>query len=282
VDIGGLTRDIRRAVNTARTYSYYHPPAIALGLVASEGKGLGPASYPAPREMFLLTEGGKETTELLYPMLGEFGEWLPPFYLHVISKVYIALKPAPGPWVTRLFDVDYVYKLRDTLSVESFRKNAERAESRKLSISFQIPSDTPEVVPQIAEWLMNWYKNRLGQTHYDFGYVMWIAWNMNWFNDLRVFLAVDRKYEVRGVSVIGKLCPGRAIHLICKADDVPYLSDFLRRETYYWAFSEKGYEYVHDGSDVGLPGLRKYKLKLRPRFILPIYSWFKLEGVGNA
>ena len=188
-------------------------------------------------------------------------------------KVWIGPYPCPS-WMGRseLYDVNYVYSLTTTISIKNFRKNARRFERTYPTVEYA-EAKRPE---ECWEVVKRWYRRSAQETFGDFGYTEWLAWNYDVFPDLRA-----RVVRVEGspvaFSLWGELREDLAIHLVCKDLGWSYLQDYTRFQTYS-EMLEEGYDAVNDGSDCGREGLRIYKLKLRPRFIIPIYSWVRWEA----
>lgn len=191
-----------------------------------------------------------------------------PYDLDGIDTVLVALnKPSQAGWVEELYDVNYIYELSTTLQIKNFRDNVKKFAKRNSNCEY-----SADVSPEDG-WkiIKRWYgvSKRLKFT--DFGYTVWLAENFREFKDLKARIVRLGDKPV-AFSLWGKLWNNVAIHLICKDVGIPYLQDFTRYSTYKEMEGE-GIELVNDGSDCGEYGIRVYKTKLRPRFIIPIYSW---------
>jgi len=187
-----------------------------------------------------------------------------------VKKVWISLTKPRKPWDYELYDVNYIYDLEETLSIKNLRSNVKLFEKQHPDAAYI------ELKPKFTyEFVKNWYAKHLGEgkTYANFGWEMWLAGNYNKFDDIKAE-GVAENGRLLSVSIWGKLNHQTAIHLICKDAGVPYTQDFTRYQTYQ-KMKDEGFKYVNDGSDAGLHGLRVYKLKLRPKFIIPIYSWVR-------
>jgi hypothetical protein len=119
------------------------------------------------------------------------------------------------------------------------------------------------------ELLKKWYEKRQG-SYPDFGYTLFLMTHMEDFPELEGFV-VYVNGEPKAFSLWGRMDDEYAIHIACKDLGLPFLQDYTRHVTYS-DMLKMGFKYVNDGGDCGLDGLRVYKSKLRPRFIIPIYS----------
>ena len=179
--------------------------------------------------------------------------------------------PEDPTWTFSLYDVNYIYDLKETTQVKNFRDNVARfkKEHSPVFVDNRTSEEAWEVVKQ-------WYRKSKREEFTDFGYTEWLAKNYKVFEDLRArFVVVNDK--IVGFSLWGELSKKLGIHLIAKDAGMPYLQDYLRMETYKEMLSQ-GLLEVNDGSDCGIEGLRIYKLKLRPKWIVPIWSWMKDES----
>jgi len=166
-----------------------------------------------------------------------------------------------------IYDVNYIFDLEETIGVKYFRKNVKRY-SKNGNVQYSVEGD-PEIAFDIVA---SWYQKSNRDEFTDFGYTMWLVQNYEMFPDLKARF-VYLNGEPVAFSLWGVLPSGIAIHLICKdAIGQPYLQDYTRMMTYKEMVSD-GLELVNDGSDCEVPGIRRYKLKLRPKYIIPIYSW---------
>jgi len=187
-----------------------------------------------------------------------------------IKKIWVVTRPPEIPQINyEVYDVNYILDLNETIGVKYFRKNAQRySKDGRAQYS---PEGSPEIAKEIV---MNWYQKSFREEFTDFGYTMWLAENYEMFPDLKArFLYLNDKPVA--FSLWGELSSKMAIHLICK-DSVAqdYLQDYARMMTYKEMVGD-GFETVNDGSDCGEPGIRHFKLKLRPKYIVPIYSWVR-------
>jgi len=198
------------------------------------------------------------------------------------SKVWIGPHRCPiDGWWDELYDVNYIYDLEYTLGIRNFRKNVKKFEKAHPDIRWLTPDGDEEGVHTHRgyighhgwEVVKQWYKISSRKQFTDFGYTEWLTLNLDEFLDLKPrLLCIDEKPV--GFSLWDKLTEDTGIHLICKDVGWPYLQDYIRYRTYL-EMKEAGLKYCNDGSDAGEAGIRAYKSKLRPRFIIPIYSWVR-------
>ena len=167
-----------------------------------------------------------------------------------------------------VFDVNYIFDLSETIKIKNFRKNADRfiKENNPVYSYVSAPETAWEVIKQ-------WYQKSKRDEFTDFGYTRWLSQNYEEFEDLRARL-IYVNYKPVGFSLWGSLSKTEAVHLICKDVGYPYLQDFIRKQTYREMLLS-GFKTVNDGRDCGIHGIRMFKMKLRPKYILPIYSWVR-------
>jgi len=189
------------------------------------------------------------------------------------SASQILIMPRPpedSTWNFGLYDVNYIYDLKETVQIKNFRDNVKRFVRDHPQTGSTSSQDGTNIALQI---IGEWYHKSKRKEFTDFGYTEWLARNYPLFKDLHpTFVWVDGKAV--GFSLWGKLSPNTGIHLIAKDSGMPYLQDYLRMDTYRQMIAN-GLLYCNDGSDCGIEGLRIYKLKLRPKWIVPIWSWMK-------
>lgn len=179
-------------------------------------------------------------------------------------KVMLSLSKS-GNVAYTLYDREYVYDIQTTLDVKNFRDNAKRFVRDTFPIKIE-PLQKSNQLPSI-EMLKQWY-----QKHYaalqDFGQTIY---TLEHFSDLGlegdVFYIND---AVKGISLY-QTNMTKAIHITSKDMGQPFLQDYMRFYTYE-KLLDKGVTTVYDGSDCDDQGLAVYKLKLRPKLIIPIYS----------
>jgi len=193
-------------------------------------------------------------------------------YPTIAEKVWVGPHPCPMRLGrSELYDVNYIYDLERTLRIKNFRKNVRRFEREHRSVSYEVlsPDDSP-----IARYIVErWYEISKRSEFTDFGYTMWLSDRFGEFHDLRARV-VYADGEPVAFSLWGVLRPGLGVHLVCKDVGWPYLQDYARYMTYREMLGE-GLVMANDGSDCNEHGIRMYKLKLRPRFIVPIWSWVR-------
>jgi len=184
-------------------------------------------------------------------------------------RVWVSQNKPPMGWRFEVYDVNYVYELKTTLQVKNFRDNVKRFERDNPKVRVA-PFERGEALNLLEEW----YSAGKRREYSDFGYTLYLVEHFEDFGDLEGFLVYLDCDTVGGLSVWGRLGPDTAIHLVCKTRSDPFLHDFTRYKTYE-VMADKGFKYVNDGSDVGIPGIRIYKTKLRPWLIYPVWSWFR-------
>lgn len=185
-----------------------------------------------------------------------------------IKKVWISTSPKVG-FEAELYDVNFIYDLDVTLQVKNFRDNVEKFKKEHQNVFYAEPSDPELGWSVVKEWYL---KSGRGEFT-DFGYTRWLTLNYAEFEDLhpRVVLVDERPVAF---SLWGELGEGLGIHLVCKDIGWPYLQDYTRHMTYS-EMKALGFNMCNDGGDAGEDGIRIYKLKMRPKFIAPIYSWVR-------
>jgi len=186
-----------------------------------------------------------------------------------VKKVWVSLMKAPYGWRTELYDVNYVYDLAVTLQIKNLRKNVNKFIRNHKELSYARPPNPETALDIVGEW----YKKSDRQKFTDFGYTMWLTRNHDAFKSLHPRLVCEGATPV-AFSLWGELSENLAIHLICKDVGWPYLNDYVRYMTYS-EMRDKDFELCNDGGDAGEHGIRVYKTKLRPKFIIPVYSWVR-------
>lgn len=176
---------------------------------------------------------------------------------------------------SELYDINYIYDLEQTIQIKNFRKNVQRFEKEHNHMWVDV-GDEGDARAVIEKW----YGNSKRKEFTDFGYTLWFAEHLRHskrtFPDLRSrFVFVND--EPVAWSLWGTLNSETGIHVICKDIGWPYLQDYTRMMTYK-DMIEAGLKTVNDGSDCGEHGIRMYKLKLRPKFIIPLWTWMMELG----
>jgi len=250
-------------IKTAQLDSFYHYFPLLCGISytnVNPDTGVTNTFRWEVKDGHLWVWDGKN---LFYPPIGERR------IVPNVDKVQVSLTKAPRPFKTAIFDVNYIYNLSETLSVKNFRHNVKRFKRDHKDVKYA-PAETKEAYHIIKTW----YTNKVGDFA-DFGYTLWLSLNFVVFDDIRA-----RVVYIDGLpsafTLWGELNEDTAIHVICKDLGIPFLQDYTRYMTYQ-EMLEEGFKWVNDGSDVGIHGLRVYKLKLRPRYIIPIYSWIRVR-----
>jgi hypothetical protein len=197
-----------------------------------------------------------------------FVDWQELYYanddIQHMKKVWIAPYKKSATMDTVLYDNNFIFNLKETLGIKNFRANLKKFERDHPEFLFK-EADTSNALLVIKDW----YERRGAQP--DFGYVLWFAKNLNLFKDIHSNIGVIKEKPV-AFSLWGELDDETAVHIISKDRGIPYLQDYMRSLTYE-DMTKKGFTMVNDGGDIGDAGLYQYKLKLRPKFIIPIYSW---------
>lgn len=177
-------------------------------------------------------------------------------------------------WKYELFDRNYIHDLSYTINLENFRRNVSRFVRDNKYIQFV------DLKPEIAiQFLFSWYEKRFDKdkeekrVYHNPLIEFYLIKNKERYPGMRL-KGLYTNEELIGITLWGKLSSDTAIHIICRDNGVVYAHDYLRARTYMEMLDE-GYVYVNDGSDLGLEGLRKYKSKLRPHLIIPVYSGVK-------
>ena len=187
-----------------------------------------------------------------------------------VKKIWVTLQKAPWGWKSELYDVNFVYDLKTTLQIKNFRKNVKKFLRDNGRLSYGEPFDSKEC----WEVVKTWYEKSNRKAFTDFGYTKWLIENYHRFNPIHPRV-VSRDGKPLALSLWGELTEETAIHLICKDVRVPYLQDYIRHMTYS-EMLEKGFETVNDGGNCGEQGIDVFKQKLRPKFILPVWSWIRV------
>lgn len=206
--------------------------------------------------------------DLYYPPRFFVGQKMP----KSVDKVWISLIKCPSSyWVNELYDVNFIYDLGVTLKIKNFRKNVKKFTKSHPKVFYGKPDSNYwpwEIVKQ-------WYQKSLRKEFSDFGYTRWLTLNYDEFSDLHPRVVMVDEEPV-AFSLWGELREGLGIHLICKDLGWPYLQDYTRAMTYA-EMEAQGFTTVNDGGDCGIHGINVYKHKLRPKFIVPIYSWVRKD-----
>lgn len=168
-------------------------------------------------------------------------------------------------WENELYDVNFIYDLAITLKVKNFRKNVKRFQRFKPMYG---EPDNPEICWQVVK---QWYQKSNREEFTDFGYTRWLTLNYEEFDDLHPRIVLVDGLPM-AFSLWGELREDLGIHLVCKDVGWPYLQDYTRYRTYE-EMKALGFNMCNDGGDAGEEGIRIYKTKLRPKFIVPVWSW---------
>jgi hypothetical protein len=203
-----------------------------------------------------------------------FVDWLEPYYAAGeqsigVKKVWIAPYKTTRGMDSVLYDSNFIFDLKRTLDIKNYRANIKKFEAENHKFSFLEANETDAITV-----IKRWYE-RHKESCTDFGYTLWFAKNLKLFPDIHSNIAYIKDEPV-AFSLWGELDKETAIHIISKDRGIPYLQDYIRHLTYTEMLS-KGFTMVNDGGYSGDDGLRRYKEKLRPEFIIPIYSWVKHE-----
>jgi hypothetical protein len=196
-----------------------------------------------------------------------------------VENILIATDPLDG-WKVEPYDNNYIYDLDQTMKIKNFRMNVKKFEQDVKEKGQEWVWKRNMSQKDILELLKQWY-SQYGKDVTDYGYTSklveeWNGFKSDKFDELGLqarALYIDDK--IVSLSMWGKLCDGMAVYIVCKSLKAPYISyfvgDFVRWNTYIEMISY-GYRYVNDGGDLGLEGLKKYKMKFRPVDVIDIYS----------
>lgn len=178
------------------------------------------------------------------------------------TKLGVLVAPYLIDWRSSLYDTNYIYKLEETIAIKNFRANIKKFDKVN---SFELHKATQGDAYKI---LLDWYKKKKTD---DYGYVKWFVENLDLYKDIHADIGYINANPV-AFSVWGELWTDTSVHIISKDRGIPYLQDKMRMEIYN-DMIDRGFVYCNDGGDAGVHTLRMYKLKLRPRYIIPIWSW---------
>lgn len=171
-----------------------------------------------------------------------------------------------------LYDNNYIYDLQHTAhDTKNLRDNFKRFKREHPDIRYTDAGRKKDALKVVTKW----YKTSNREEFGDFGYTLWLTENYDVFQDLEPRWVYDGDRPV-AFSLWGRLTEDTAIHIVSKDWGWPFLQDYLRVMTYR-EMLEEGLTTVNDGSDCGEHGIRMYKLKLRPKYIIPVWSWVKVE-----
>lgn len=195
-----------------------------------------------------------------------------PLY-HYVNKVHISTKRTKREeYINKEFGRDYIFDLQETIDIKNFKHNYKRFERNHPSVEW-VRAEMSDAFYFIEKWFIKRYK-KLGSNVEipDLGHTVYLTSNYDAFPELRAKVIIIQG-EVKAFSLWGPLTPDRSVHIILKCDtSLTYLSDYARYRTYLDMLVDKFIE-VNDGGDMGVHGLRMYKLKLRPKYVIPLYSW---------
>ena len=187
-----------------------------------------------------------------------------------VKKVWVSQRRAPLGWRNELYDVNFIYDIETTLSIKNFRKNVKRFEKANPSAAYHYARIEYE---EGLQSVIRWYEKSKRKEFADFGYTNWLVENYHLFKNLRARVVTLGDVEL-AFSLWGALEDRMGVHLICKDVGLPYLQDWTRYRTYD-EMRNCGFKMVNDGGDCNVHGIRRYKEKLRPRFIIPLFSWLR-------
>jgi hypothetical protein len=186
----------------------------------------------------------------------------------MVKKVWIATSKCPWEgWRNELYDRNFIYDLAVTLQIKNLRENVKHFEREHPNAIYEYAED-PNVVWEVVK---KWYSISTRKEFGDFGYTEWLTKNFKTFEDLHARQMMENGKCI-AFSLWGQLYKDTAIHVICKDLGWSYLQDYTRFKTYEEMLSWK-FEWCNDGGDAGEDGIGIYKQKLRPKFILPVWSW---------
>ena len=195
-----------------------------------------------------------------------------PLY-HWANKIHIANKKTNREGYTnKEFGRDYIFDLQETIDIKNFKHNYTRFERDNPNVKWE-DAKMIDAFRYIGEWFHDRYKRSKSNCEIpDIGHTVYLCSMYEKFPELRAkVITIDG--EIKAFSLWGPLAYNRAVHIILKCDtSLTYLSDYARYRTYLDMLVDK-FETVNDGGDMGVHGLRMYKLKLRPKYVIPLYSW---------
>lgn len=217
-------------------------------------------------DVFIWTDQDKL---LLNPMHG-----LPESYF--INEVMFSDKyyPSSKNLNSILISKDYIYNLNEVTNIKNIRMNIKKLTNSKYFSDLEYDKDHNKLG---LNYVLEWYKQRIidkNEDQSDFGYTIELVKNFSLFKDLhsRILTYNDK---VVAYTLWGELntITQRAIHIVLKCNNnIPYLADYLR-DLIYKEMISAGFTTVSDGDDLGNKELTNNKLKRRPSYIIPIYSW---------
>jgi len=164
-----------------------------------------------------------------------------------------------------LFDKNYIYKLENTIDIKNFKANIKKFD-REQSFSFK-PATKEDATAVIDDWY-----GKHSQTE-DADYTIWFAMHFDTFPDIHANIGYING-KPSAFSVWGELTEDTSAHIVSKTTGTTYLQDKMRMCVYN-DMIEKEFVFCNDAGDNGIHELEMYKRKLRPEFIIPIWSWEK-------
>ena len=230
------------------------------------GKGVDLMVPPLPLEAEVL----RDVVDLLRPLNGGQAPrilWADQADADVLERQGYQVSPK---------EREYIYSPQRIMSAEGreyrdLRKRLRRFERAHAQARFR---DLDVADTEACHVLLKHWRRRQGRKHpflLDWGYTRAALDRYVEFDreDLRGW-CVEVEGRVAAFAMAGPIREGLANFFVAKADpDVPWLSDYLRREV----FRElSDFEQVNDAGDLDLPGLRQHKAKFRPVDEIPVYT----------
>jgi hypothetical protein len=122
--------------------------------------------------------------------------------------------------------------------------------------------------------LLKYWRKRQGRKHsflLDWGYTRAALDGFSdWKNELFQGWCVELDGQIKAFALVGEMQPRLAQFFVAKTDpDILGLSEFLRWRVYQQL---SAYALVNDAGDLGLAGLRQFKMKFRPVDRVPVFS----------
>lgn len=172
-------------------------------------------------------------------------------------------------------DADYIYDPGEVadLAGRHYRDVRKRVRRFERSGRIEFRNLRPEDVSSCQSLLAAWRRLQ-GRRHpflLDWGYT---RASLDRFEDWSVEAlrgwCLERDGELAGFALAGPLAADEACFFVAKSDPtVPGTSEYLRVRV---CDHLREFTYLNDAGDLGLPGLRQYKRKLRPVTCRPVFT----------
>lgn len=176
---------------------------------------------------------------------------------------------------TKLKEAEYIYDPAKVTAAEGsgYRDLRKRLRRFRREFNPEFREMAADDLPGAEEVLRDW-RRKQGRRHpflLDWGYTKkalesFLAWPAEHMRSWCV--TVNR--QVVAFAMAGTMQQDLASFFVAKSDpDVRGLSEYLRCGVYE---ELAGYRHVNDAGDLGLPGLRQFKMKFRPVSKRPVYQ----------